>query len=268
VRRKLISLIVCIAVIAAAVLTAGALGFKIVYAPWLENKWGAIDAVGTWVGALLTTILTAIIIRQTKKTSEQAINSQNEIEKSAQEFEKMLAENAVETQLKIAETERENAEINRRIDLFEQRYDIYSTVNSLVNNGDLSVDCNKFFTETGTFNTEYYSFWILRLFPFGETTPNLTTPDNKVYLAKAVLTTLDSLGKTEFFFNNAIWERVLHLKNLWYDIIAGICLFENYPTYILDRYDFEKYIAACKAFNEDGVLSKMKDLIVIPENTQ
>lgn len=30
------------------------MGFRITYAPWMENAWGAIDAVGTWVAAIIS----------------------------------------------------------------------------------------------------------------------------------------------------------------------------------------------------------------------
>lgn len=30
------------------------MGFRITYAPWMENDWGAIDAVGTWAAAIIS----------------------------------------------------------------------------------------------------------------------------------------------------------------------------------------------------------------------
>lgn len=57
------------------------LGFRITYAPELENDWNAIEAVGTWFGALSPLILAVINAIFTKKieTTKSEISSSNKV---------------------------------------------------------------------------------------------------------------------------------------------------------------------------------------------
>lgn len=73
-----------------------AFGFKITYAPELENDWGAIEAVGTWVCGLLVPF--ALIIFERKlSTSEKRISTSNlatleELNEFRKKYEPLLKE--------------------------------------------------------------------------------------------------------------------------------------------------------------------------------
>lgn len=54
------------------------LGFRITYAPELENNWTAIDAVGTWAGVfspLLLAILNSLFVKNVEKTKDEISHS-------------------------------------------------------------------------------------------------------------------------------------------------------------------------------------------------
>jgi len=74
-KKWLVSLSVTAIII---VLFLYSLGFRITYAPELENSWAAIDAVGTWAGVLsplFLAIINTFFARDVEKTKQEIISS-------------------------------------------------------------------------------------------------------------------------------------------------------------------------------------------------
>ena len=90
-------------------------GFRITYDPALESSWSAISAFGQWVGVVVTAALTWIIHRKTQENDRQN-----------KELQEKLARQSENLQERIAKQENRNVEIQRKIDLFNRRYEVYN----------------------------------------------------------------------------------------------------------------------------------------------
>lgn len=90
-------------------------GFRITYDPALESSWSAISAFGQWAGVVVTAALTWIIHRKTQENDRQN-----------KELQEKLARQSENLQERIAKQENRNVEIQRKIDLFNRRYEVYN----------------------------------------------------------------------------------------------------------------------------------------------
>lgn len=90
-------------------------GFRITYAPELESSWSAISAFGQWAGVVVTAALTWIIHQKTQENDRQN-----------KELQEKLARQSENLQERIAKQENRNVEIQRKIDLFNRRYEVYN----------------------------------------------------------------------------------------------------------------------------------------------
>lgn len=94
-------------------------GFRITYDPALESSWSAISAFGQWVGVVVTAALTWIIHRKTQENDRQN-----------KELQEKLARQSENLQERIAKQENRNVEIQRKMDLFNRRYEVYNEFKS------------------------------------------------------------------------------------------------------------------------------------------
>ena len=56
------SLFWIVIIVIVAVIVLALLGFKITYAPTLDNNWDAISAVAGWVGAIATICIPIVVV--------------------------------------------------------------------------------------------------------------------------------------------------------------------------------------------------------------
>jgi hypothetical protein len=264
--KKNIIIIACFAVIALVLLFA--LGFRITYSPALTNSWGAVEATGVWLSGISTVMLTVIIIRQTNK------NHNDE-----QILEEKLAADSKQAQAALAEKELKSADINRRIDLFEYRYKIYSMVRSITSDTNRRRLLNNYktmFDDDGTFNMKYRGVFIFVLLPdissFVENDKflsfEMTDAEYVRVSAGAVFQVAEELNKAEFFFSDDILAEIKAWMKPWETLITRLTT-PNYGSVLpnmqkIDIKDFENYLSACDAFAEKGTLDNMKAIIEIP----
>lgn len=102
-------------------------GFRITYAPALESSWSAISAFGQWAGVVVTAALTWIIHRKTQENDRQNKELQEKLARQSEDLQRDLAAQSKTLQRQIADQENHNVEIQRKIDLFNRRYEIYKT---------------------------------------------------------------------------------------------------------------------------------------------
>jgi len=258
------------------------LGLRIVYAPWLDNHWDAIGAIGNWIGVFMTAMLTIIIIVQTQKNAENALSLEKQMQNQSQALNEKLAEESNRTQLDIAKREEINTILNRRIELFERRYNIYILMNDIIGNAVL-IDNDLFFVddegnETGTLNKRYYEFYRHLFLPLDERIKNSLNPrseeqinnqamdenlDYQFVYAYTISKIYETLGTGEFFFDPELWKTIDQFRNEWYKLLLPF-LRPNliYPA-IQPFEDFKKH---CNNMEENGVLSQIKESILITEN--
>ena len=101
-------------------------GFRITYDPALESSWSAISAFGQWVGVVVTAALTWIIHRKTQENDRQSEELKEKLAQQSEDLQRDLAEQSKKLQRQIAEQENRNVEIQRKIDLFNRRYEVYN----------------------------------------------------------------------------------------------------------------------------------------------
>lgn len=101
-------------------------GFRITYAPALESSWSAISAFGQWAGVVVTAALTWIIHRKTQENDRQNKELQEKLARQSEDLQRDLAAQSEKLQRQIAEQENRNVEIQRKVDLFNRRYQVYS----------------------------------------------------------------------------------------------------------------------------------------------
>ena len=101
-------------------------GFRITYAPALESSWSAISAFGQWAGVVVTAALTWIIHRKTQENDRQNKELQEKLARQSEDLQRDLAAQSEKLQRQIAEQENRNVEIQRKVDLFNRRYEVYN----------------------------------------------------------------------------------------------------------------------------------------------
>lgn len=101
-------------------------GFRIIYDPVLESSWSAISAFGQWAGVVVTAALTWIIHRKTQENDRQNKELQEKLARQSEDLQRDLAKQSEKLQRQIAAQETRNVEIQRKIDLFNRRYEVYN----------------------------------------------------------------------------------------------------------------------------------------------
>lgn len=101
-------------------------GFRITYDPALESSWSAISAFGQWAGVVVTAALTWIIHRKTQENDRQNKELQEKLARQSEDLQRDLAAQSEKLQRQIAEQENRNVEIQRKVDLFNRRYEVYN----------------------------------------------------------------------------------------------------------------------------------------------
>lgn len=165
-----------------------AMGFRITYAPTLENSWTAIDAVGGWASALgaIAAVVVALIVA----------NRQNEIARSQNE---------------IAMQQAEISEQQNRIALFEKRFEFYNMLQTCITIGRLLPNAK---------DAEAAISLVAESFNKGNYRSHIENDKNADYIKALAIDAYDKvyeiMGKSEFIFEFETLEYVIPLADsLW-----------------------------------------------------
>lgn len=263
-------------------------GFRITYDPALESSWSAISAFGQWVGVVVTAALTWIIHRKTQENDRQN-----------KELQEKLARQSENLQERIAKQENRNVEIQRKIDLFNRRYEVYNEFKNAYYDAETLLNLYDSKTrlpssrpatfsntiETYLFNSpsneDTYPFFLELVSTEGELRAAEDDSEDMRLLKQRTFLVINkdaaeirSLRKqretvelAEYFYPEEISKSVLPFIRSYYSFVSSIWDLEKRQQ--LDAFqsldaDFLKTRMA--QLKQEGILEKMKAEILIAKN--
>ena len=263
-------------------------GFRITYDPALESSWSAISAFGQWVGVVVTAALTWIIHRKTQENDRQN-----------KELQEKLARQSENLQERIAKQENRNVEIQRKIDLFNRRYEVYNEFNNAYYDAETLLNLYDSKTrlpssrpatfsntiETYLFNSpsneDTYPFFLELVSTEGELRAAEDDSEDMRLLKQRTFLVINkdaaeirSLRKqretvelVEYFYPEEISKSVLPFIRSYYSFVSSIWDLEKRQQLnafqSLDADFLKKRMAQLK---QEGILEKMKAEILIAKN--
>lgn len=263
-------------------------GFRITYDPALESSWSAISAFGQWVGVVVTAALTWIIHRKTQENDRQN-----------KELQEKLARQSENLQERIAKQENRNVEIQRKIDLFNRRYEVYNEFKNAYYDAETLLNLYDSKTrlpssrpatfsntiETYLFNSpsneDTYPFFLELVSTEGELRAAEDDSEDMRLLKQRTFLVINkdaaeirSLRKqretvelVEYFYPEEISKSVLPFIRSYYSFVSSIWDLEKRQQLnafqSLDADFLKKRMAQLK---QEGILEKMKAEILIAKN--
>ena len=263
-------------------------GFRITYDPALENSWSAISAFGQWVGVVVTAALTWIIHRKTQENDRQN-----------KELQEKLARQSENLQERIAKQENRNVEIQRKIDLFNRRYEVYNefknayyAAETLLNlyNSKTRLPSSRPATFSNTVeaylfhspsNEDTYPFFLelvstegeLRAAEDNSESMRLLGQRNSLVINKdaAAMRSLRKQRETvelvEYFYPEEISKSVLPFIRSYYSFVSSIWdLEKRQQLNAFQSLDADFLKTRMAQLKQEGILEKMKAEILIAKN--
>ena len=261
-------IVICIflSLVLISILVTYLLGFRIVYNPQLSNSWDAIEATGTWIGVVSTLILTAIIIYQTQSNHKESQRIKKEI----------------------AEKEAKSTDVERRIELFEHRFKVYSLISSVHDQfythhyaKEEYYTYNSLFDDKGFLGLDQIKFLLSLLIPSNEYLQVITeigkVDDLKEYQLIAAF--LAETQKADFFFSSAISGEINEWAEKYRKLILRLLYMKSsfsnrqdassnpiFWVMQINKNDIEDLLLHHKKMDESKTLERLKSIIEIPQN--